>query len=60
MYKIYYQIKITELKAEILKVTEVPMERQRLVYMGKLVKNEDTLDKYGIFNININMILYII
>lgn len=39
-------LKISELKIEITKVSQVPVENQRLVYMGRLLKAEDPLSQY--------------
>ena len=40
------EILIIELKSKIEEVTNVPKDRQRLVYMAKLLKDEDSLSKY--------------
>ena len=35
---------VAQLKQELAKVAQVPVERQRLVYMGKMLKDEESLE----------------
>jgi ubiquilin len=39
---------IVELKAKIAEVTEVPPESQRLIYKGKVLKDDSTVEFYAI------------
>ena len=44
--KVPHDLTIQSLKEEIFKQSQVPVVNQRLVYMGKLLNNEDKLDTY--------------
>ena len=41
------QIVVASLKAEIAAVTETPVNRQRLIFQGKVLKDEDKISAYG-------------
>lgn len=46
--KINSTMTIAELKAEIAtKCPDIPVENQRLIYKGQVLKNEKTVDDYG-------------
>jgi len=39
---------VLEFKHELHKLTDVPLEEQRLIYRGRILKDEDTLQSYGV------------
>ncbi|KAF8539404.1 hypothetical protein BDD12DRAFT_737225 [Trichophaea hybrida] len=39
---------IAEVKAKLVELSEVPIERQRLIYSGRVMKNEETLETYKV------------
>lgn len=39
---------VAELKIKLAEVADVPVERQRLIYSGRVLKNEETLDFYKV------------
>ena len=41
---------VGELKAEIASKTTIPVNQQRLIYKGKILKDEGTLESYNILN----------
>ncbi len=47
------QIKIIDLKKKIFEVSNVPIEKQRLVYMGKLLADDQPLNFYGKNQLNL-------
>lgn len=40
-------ITVLEFKQELNRRTEVPLEEQRLIFRGRILKDEDTLQSYG-------------
>lgn len=40
-------ITVLEFKRELNKINDVPLEEQRLIYRGRILKDEDTLQSYG-------------
>jgi ubiquilin len=39
---------IAEVKAKLVELSEIPVERQRLIYSGRVMKNEETLETYKV------------
>ena len=38
---------VLEFKQELNRATNIPLEEQRLIYRGRILKDEDTLQSYG-------------
>lgn len=43
-------ISVLEFKQELSKLNGAPLEELRLIYRGRILKDEDTLQSYGLFN----------
>ena len=55
--KVHHKMTVSELKNSIEKIDQTPFDQQRLVYNGKQLEDERTLDYYGVKE---NTIIHII
>lgn len=44
------QASVPDLKRNLEALTDIPVASQRLIYLGKVLKDDQTLSSYGVFN----------